>query len=108
MQHDRCYSLGHFQSLPHTWAAVEAGDTAAACWLCVLQFALIHVIMLKLQLPAALPLHAEQVFDNIWSLRDQTHIFIGWNRYCPFMVVVFNIDIICVRLQEFSATIPNH
>lgn len=74
----------------------------------VLQFALIHVIMLKLQLPAALPLHAEQIFDNIWFLRDQTHIFIGWNRYCPFMVVVFNIDIICVGLQEFSATVPNH
>lgn len=82
-------------------------DSPCCSLVCVLQFALIHVVMLKLQLPAVLPLHAEQVFDNIWCLRDQTQHLFGWNHYCPFLVVFSNIKMMCVSLQEFPATLPN-
>lgn len=78
------------------------GSSLLQCWLCVLQFALIHVVMLKLQLPAVLPLHAEQVFDSIWCLRDQTHIFIQLELLLSFLWWLFLRLIFSVSVSRNS------
>lgn len=112
MQHNRCYSLGHFQSLPSHVGSDGGWDMVQCCsMLIVLSFALIYSMLLffiKLHIPAFFLYILKKLFKlSFWSMRGQTHMFIDLNYYCllqwSFQTLILSLSVFRNFLSPYQA-----